>query len=167
MAIKSMPNGERSVAEAMTLDERLAAMEREEQELRFDAFTNEDALRLGLLMVEEAKRRGKRVTVDIAKRGQRLFLHAMEGTTVGNEDWIRRKNNVVARFGKSSWRFALELRARGEKSVAALGLPDSDYAAAGGGFPLAVRGEGIVGTITVSGLPDQEDHDLQIRKSVV
>lgn len=146
----------------MTPDERIAAMAAEEEQLQFERFTNEDALQLGLFIVDEAKKAGKLITTDISRQGQRLFLHAMEGTTIGNEDWIRRKNNTALQFGKSSWRFALELRQQG-RTVADLGLSGDDYAAAGGAFPLAIRGEGIVGTITVSGLPDQEDHDLLIR----
>lgn len=154
-------NSNGSVFTTMTTDERIAVMEAEERELQFDRFTNEDALQLGLAIVDEAKKLGKRITVDITRQGQRLFLHAMEGTTIGNEDWIRRKINTALKFGKSSWRFALELKSQG-RTIADLGLTEADYAAAGGAFPLAVRGEGIIGTITVSGLPDQEDHDLAV-----
>ncbi|WP_017691706.1 heme-binding protein [Paenibacillus sp. PAMC 26794] len=39
-------------------------------------------------------------------------------------------------------------------------LTSSDYVLAGGAFPLILKNERQVGTITVSGLPDEEDHDL-------
>lgn len=146
----------------LTIEQRIAQMEKEEQELQFMAFSNETALQLGLSIVEEAKHSGKRITVDITRNGQRLFLHAMEGTVAENEDWIRRKNNVVNHFGASSWLVALRLQNEGTTLEECYGLSFADYVGAGGGFPLVVKGEAQIGTITVSGLPDQEDHDLLI-----
>lgn len=142
--------------------DQLLQMDSEEQELRFKQFTNETALQVGLTIIEEAKRLGKNITVEIYRSGQRLFAHAMEGTSAENEDWIRRKNNVVQHFGQSSWHVALFARQEGTTIEERDGLPLSDYVGAGGGFPLFIEGEGLVGTITVSGLPDQEDHDLLI-----
>ncbi|MFC4101389.1 heme-degrading domain-containing protein [Paenibacillus xanthanilyticus] len=144
------------------LAERLLAMAEEERELQFDRFDNETALELGLAIIGEAKRQEKGITVEIYRGGQRLFAHAMAGTSAENENWIRRKNNVVNHFGQSSWRVALTVREEGKSLETDYGLPLADYVGAGGGFPLIVRGEGQVGTITVSGLPDQEDHDLLI-----
>lgn len=146
----------------LNINQRLQQMEQEEQELRFQSFTNENALELGFAIVEEARRNGQRITVDITRAGQRLFLHAMEGTTVENENWIRRKNNAANHFGTSSWHTACRLRSEGTTMEEKYGLPIADYVGAGGAFPLIVEGEGQIGTITVSGLPDQEDHDLLI-----
>jgi uncharacterized protein (UPF0303 family) len=41
-------------------------------------------------------------------------------------------------------------------------LPIEDYAAHGGCFPIQVEGTGIVGAVTVSGLPQREDHNLVV-----
>jgi len=38
----------------------------------------------------------------------------------------------------------------------------ADYATHGGSFPLAVSGAGVVGSVTVSGLPMRADHELVI-----
>ena len=42
------------------------------------------------------------------------------------------------------------------------GLPVADYATHGGSFPLAVAGAGVVGSVTVSGLPQRADHELVV-----
>ncbi|AOZ94466.1 heme-degrading domain-containing protein [Paenibacillus crassostreae] len=146
----------------LTIRQRIEQMEKEELELQFNSFTNDTALQLGLAIVEEARLTGKRITVDITVSGQRLFLHAMEGTVAENEDWIRRKNNVVNHFGWSSWHKALEMQNEGTTLEERYGLPFIDYVGAGGGFPLVQKDKGRIGTVTVSGLPDQEDHDLLI-----
>lgn len=146
-----------------TLEDQLLQMEKEEQELQFTEFTNETALQVGLRIVEEAKRNGKNIALDITRSGQRLFVHAMEGTTVGNENWIRRKNNVVGRFAMSSRRFAVWFKNQDKSLEELYGITEEDYAPFGGSFPLTVKGEGIIGTITVSGLPEYEDHELVVK----
>jgi uncharacterized protein (UPF0303 family) len=42
------------------------------------------------------------------------------------------------------------------------GLLLADYAAHGGGFPVVLRGTGLVGTVVASGLPQREDHALVV-----
>jgi len=66
----------------------------------------------------------------------------------------------VNHFSSSSWHTALRLRNENQSLEQDYDLSDADYVLAGGAFPLIVENEGQVGTITVSGLPDEEDHDL-------
>jgi uncharacterized protein (UPF0303 family) len=42
------------------------------------------------------------------------------------------------------------------------GLPLADFAAHGGSFPIRVHGAGIIGCVTVSGLPQRADHELAV-----
>ncbi|MFM6978264.1 MAG: heme-binding protein [Micrococcales bacterium] len=37
---------------------------------------------------------------------------------------------------------------------------ETDFAPAGGCFPVRVKGQGLVGTVTVSGIPQRDDHRL-------
>jgi len=140
----------------------LELLKQQEQELQFTTFTNDTALALGLKVVELAKQKGKAVAVNIARNGLVLFHHAMDGTHGDQADWIRRKNNVVARWGRSSYYVGVDHKHRNAVFEDAKHYAIEDYAAHGGAFPLIIRNVGIVGTVTVSGLPQAEDHALAV-----
>ena len=142
--------------------ELLKELRQQEEEIQFRSFTNDTALAVGTALLQETKRKGKSVSIDIVRNGQQLFHFAMEGTSADNDAWIRRKNNVVNRFGHSSYYMGVSLQSIGQTMEEKYLLSSSDYAAHGGAFPLIIRGVGVVGTITVSGLPQQEDHELVV-----
>ena len=142
----------------------LKVLAQHEQELQFTEFSNETALALGLALAEAAKRGQKAITIDICRNGQQLFHYAMPGTSADNDAWIRRKNNVVNRYGRSSFYVGTDFRARGKSFDADSRLDADQYAAHGGAFPVIIRGVGVVGTITVSGLPQAEDHEFVVRE---
>jgi uncharacterized protein (UPF0303 family) len=102
------------------------------------------------------------IVIDVRRFGQPLFYSAMDGTTPDNVEWVRRKSNVVARFHRSSYAIGLKERIKNETLLESQGLPVADYATHGGSFPLAVAGAGVVGSVTVSGLPQRSDHELVI-----
>jgi uncharacterized protein (UPF0303 family) len=145
-----------------TYQDLLQELLRQEQELQFNAFTNDDALRLGLALVERAKAGGKAVTVEIRRNGQQLFHCALAGTSADNDEWALRKSRVVDRYGHSSFHVGTRFRARGTTFEASSRLDPDRYAAHGGAFPILVRNVGAVGTVTVSGLPQEEDHALVV-----
>jgi uncharacterized protein (UPF0303 family) len=140
----------------------LQTLLRQEQVLQFTAFTNDMALELGMSLIDAARQAGKTVTVNIIRNGQVLFHHAMTGAPPDQADWIRRKANVVNKFGHSSFYVGSEAKSRGVDFSAIAHLAPLDYAAHGGAFPLIVRNVGPVGTITVSGLPQAEDHAMVV-----
>jgi uncharacterized protein (UPF0303 family) len=102
------------------------------------------------------------VVIDVRRVGQPLFYAALDGTTPDNAEWVRKKSNVVARFHRSSYGVGLSLKAKNETLLEKFGLPMADYAAHGGSSPLTVRGAGVVGSVTVSGLPQRADHELVV-----
>jgi uncharacterized protein (UPF0303 family) len=136
---------------------------REEELLQFTQFTNDTAIDLGLRIVEAARADHLPVTVDVCRNGQQLFHCALPGTTVDNDEWIKRKNRVVNRFGHSSFYMGTHYRSKQTTILESALLDPSEYAAHGGAFPVIVKDVGVVGTVTVSGLPQQEDHRLVVR----
>lgn len=142
-------------AEQADLLRELAA---QEETLQFVGCDNDAAWDLGVLMRELAQQRGHELVIEIRRHGQVLFHAATAGTSPDNDDWLARKRRVVERFGRSSYAVGLRAAYDGGSFTQSWGLDPTRYAADGGGFPLRVRGTGVVGTIAVSGLAAAEDH---------
>lgn len=140
----------------------LAELLSQERELQFDSFDNAAAWELGQRLVAAARAGGHGVTIDIARGEQQLFHAALDGTSADNDAWIRRKNNVVRRFGHSSFYVGRECEAAGGTLEERFFVDPREFSAHGGAFPIVVRGVGGVGTVTVSGLPQAEDHRLVV-----
>jgi uncharacterized protein (UPF0303 family) len=144
-------------------EQELQKLLREEEVLQFTSFTNDTAFAVGLRIVEAARTDGLSITVDICRNGQQLFHCALPGTSVDNDAWIERKNRVVNHFGHSSYYVGVYYASKSTTLQERALLDPTNYAAHGGGFPVLVKDVGVVGTITVSGLPQQEDHALVVR----
>jgi uncharacterized protein (UPF0303 family) len=147
---------------AETLEQELKRVEAEERELVLASFDNEDALELGLSLVEKARARQLPVAIDVERCGQRLFHVAMPGSAPDNAHWIERKKRLVNRTYRSSYSTGLRLRVQQRTLAESLSLDEKEYAPHGGCVPVVVRGVGFVGTVTVSGLPQREDHELVV-----
>jgi len=145
----------------MGVSEDLERVGLQERELQLPGLDAQFAWELGSRLRALAEERGLKIAIDVRRFGQQLFFAAMEGTTPDNAEWLRRKGNVVARFHRSSYGVGLNLKAK-DDTLEARGLPMADYASHGGSFPLAVAGTGVVGSVTVSGLPQRDDHELVV-----
>ena len=149
----------------MSVPDDLQAIIRQEATLVLSEFSPEVAWRLGTTLRDLAIARKQPLVVDIRRFGnphQQLFYCALDGTTPDNQRWVARKINVVARFHKSSYHVGRLLEQTGLSFADRYNLPEADYAAHGGCFPLRVANAGIVGAVTVSGLPQREDHNLVV-----
>lgn len=135
---------------------------REERLLQFERFDRDIATALGERLVALARTKGKPVTIQVSQGDAVLFRHALPGASPDHADWIRRKDNLVRRTGHSSFYTHVDVRQAGGDHDALPGLDMRDYAAHGGAFPIVVRGAGLVGTVTVSGLPGADDHALVV-----
>ena len=119
--------------------------------------------RSGTTLRDMALARNVPLVVDIRRFGaphQQLFYAALAGTSPDNQRWVARKIATVARFHKSSYHLGRLLAQSGLSFSARYNLPEEEYATHGGSFPLIVENAGIVGAVTVSGLPQREDHNL-------
>lgn len=143
-----------------TLD--LAALLDQEERLQFTTFDNNVAWRLGVALVEAARTRGLPVTIDITRSTQQLFHAALPGTNADSDEWIVRKGRSVRRFGHSTYYTGRSYTDRGRLFENEPHWDHLLHAAHGGGFPVLVRGVGLVGTIAVSGLPQDQDHELLV-----
>ncbi len=146
----------------MGLTEDMEQIALQERELQLPSFETAVAWDLGVRLRSLAEERGLAVVVDVRRFGQPLFYTALAGTTPDNVEWVRRKSNVVARFHRSSYAVGLRLKAKNETLAEQQGLSLADFAVHGGSFPLTVAGAGIVGSVTVSGLPQRADHELVV-----
>ena len=149
----------------MALAEDIVGIIHQEAELHFPHFDHNTAWTLGLTLRELAISRKLPIVIDVRRFGnpeQPLFYTALPGTTPDNPRWVQRKSNVVARFHRSSYQVGLHLQNTGATFSEKYALPDTDYATHGGSFPIHVTGTGVIGSVTVSGLPQREDHNLAV-----
>jgi uncharacterized protein (UPF0303 family) len=159
MSLTSTGNGPSAITEDRA---RIAEQERQ---LTFPAFDAHTAWAVGSTLRRLALDRGHSIVIDIRRFGspcEPLFYAALPGTTPDNARWVQRKSNVIARFHRSSYAVGLYLAESGSTISEKYALPEADYATHGGAFPLAVTGAGVLGSITVSGLPQRIDHELVV-----
>lgn len=143
----------------ITLEELLA----QEKRLQFNQFDTEAGLHIGLWTVDYARENDLPIVVDIWHGEHQLFHASLPGTNAGNDGWATRKARLVNKLKHSSFYFVQLLKSEGTTMEEKWQLSKDEYAAAGGCFPIIVAGEGIVGTIAISGLPQEDDHALAVQ----
>lgn len=134
----------------------------QERTLRFAEFSQETAWKLGQVLHAAALEARAPVAIDVSFFSMPLFFVALDGATPDNVDWIRRKRNTVQRFLRSSYATGLMLSRQKTTLEEKFLLSRADYAAHGGSFPIHVRKTGVVGAVTVSGLPQRDDHAMVV-----
>lgn len=134
----------------------------QEADLVFDSFSVELAHAIGMTLLERGKQQSLPIAIDVTRSGQCLFHAALDGATPDNAQWVQRKMRVVQRFGHSSLYMGALCRVKGVSLEEKYLLPDNEFAPHGGAFPVTVKGSGIIGSVTVSGLPQIDDHELVV-----
>jgi uncharacterized protein (UPF0303 family) len=140
----------------------IETIKRQEATLVFSEFDEAIAFEIGTAIRDRALAGNLPIIVDIRTFDRPLFYAALPGSNASNPDWARRKINVVKRFLRSTYRMVLEQQRPDRSFKIGEGLDIADYVLAGGGFPVTVKGAGVIGVIAVSGLPEQEDHGVVV-----
>ena len=147
---------------SLNIERDIARIAEQERRLRFGRFDEDAAWDLGSRLRALATARGVGVTIEIRLARETVFCCAMRGTSPANADWARRKRNTVELLSRSSYGVGRSMQQAGSSLEASMGLLTRDYASHGGSVPIFVEGGGCVGAVTVSGLPQREDHALVI-----
>jgi len=145
------------------MDEILQQLLLEEEELQFTNFNEETAWEIGSNLVKHGIIGRLPITIDITRGDHQIFHASRPGTSVDNDEWIKRKVRLVYRFGHSSFYIGQLLKSKGKRLEDAYLISESLYAPHGGCFPVIVKGTGVIGTITVSGLAQEDDHQLVVQ----
>ncbi|CAC9895142.1 unnamed protein product [Aureobasidium pullulans] len=146
----------------------LSAISQIDTSILFPTFTVPDAWDLGCLLRSRLSTFPSPTVISITlANGTPLFYTAVHpGITPDNSHWVARKSATVLRFGTSTWymhnKFQGDEKAFAEKYC--LQERAKEYAIHGGGFPVRVKGvEGVVAVIVVSGLKQQQDHQIIVQ----
>jgi len=137
-------------------------IEKQEEMLRFEHFSNSDAWDLGKFLVGKIHELQIELAVAIRRlNGNIIFQYASEKTTLNNQNWMQRKFNTVALMNCSSLNAWAQSFISGEH-VHTHGLSEKEYVFCGGGFPIRLQSGELVAVITVSNLPHEHDHQFLV-----
>ena len=135
-------------------------LKQQEEILRVEKMSAEDALALGVIMSGLAKEKYRKpIAIRIILGGHVAFSFLMDGTSMNNEWWMDKKLNTCRVSGVSSIRSLVEL-AEGIRPMESEFENEGDYALCGGCFPLRNAAGRLLGYVLASGMPHECDHQL-------
>jgi uncharacterized protein (UPF0303 family) len=121
-----------------------------------------DAMEIGEIAKSFGTQRGLPIAVEV-RIGDWIIYHAsLPRSTSENQWWIDRKARVVLLKHHSTIYERVSAEERGVDWHSENNLLDETHAIHGGGLPLITKGEGFVGVLLVSGLPQVDDHLLGV-----
>lgn len=144
------------------LEQDLQRLALQEQRLQLNQFDEATAWELGTRIKALCEARKVGVTIEIRRAKETLFFYAMPGVVPNNSEWVRRKRNTVDLLHRSSYAVGLAHQKESTSLPIKCGVSLNDYAEHGGSFPVRVKGVGCVGTVTVSGVPQRDDHAIVV-----
>ena len=135
----------------------------EQDRLVLPSLSVADALEIGQIATSFGVEQGLPIAVEV-RIGDWIIYHAsLPGSTVENQGWIDRKARVVMLKQHSTLFERVSAQERGVDWHEENGLLDETHAIHGGGLPLITQGDGFVGVLLISGLPQIEDHLLGVK----
>ena len=134
----------------------------EELLLTLPALDVADAMEIGEIAKSFGSQRGLPMAVEV-RIGDWIIYHvSLPGSTSENDWWISRKARTVMLKHHSTMYERVSAQERGVDWHKENNLLDETHAIHGGGLPLITKGEGFVGVLLISGLPQVEDHLLGV-----
>ena len=135
----------------------------EELLLTLPALDVADAIEIGEIAKSFGTQRSLPIAVEVRVGDWAVYHASLPGSTPENDWWIGRKARVV-KLKKHSTMFERVLaEEQGIDWHKENNLLDETHAIHGGGLPLITKGEGFVGVLLISGLPQVEDHLLGVK----
>ena len=132
------------------------------KKIELDKFDNRMAFEMGSKVIELAKSRNQHIAIEIVRLNQTVFLYVDDSLPMDKHNWLRRKTNVAKQFEESSLSVKNDLKEGNMTLDKTFGLDEKDFLAKGGAIPIFVKNVGMIAIITVSGLHDEEDHNIII-----
>lgn len=132
------------------------------RKIELDSFSNKIALEMGLTIIDLAKSRNQHIALEICRLNHTIFIYVDDNLPADKHNWLRRKANVAKQFEESSLSVKNNLKEGNMTLDKTFALDEKDFLAKGGSIPIFVKSAGMIATITVSGLHDEEDHKIVI-----
>ncbi|ENN83849.1 hypothetical protein RHSP_41497 (plasmid) [Rhizobium freirei PRF 81] len=151
----------RNEEKVLDYKELMEAIKEQEQSLILPGFKYEDAWCLGQSLYTKAIERHLPLFMEVFVNGGVRFAAASPKAHNNLADWVRRKRNLTLRMGQSSYLTDVMFKEHGI-SLEAFGMDLVNFGLGGGSIPIAVSDIGIIGAVTVSGLPNIDDHNLAV-----
>ena len=134
----------------------------EEEKLRFTDLSILDLIEIGNLATLIGIERKLPLAIELRLGDWTIYHASLPGSTVENQWWIDRKARVVLLKQHSTMYERVSAQERGVDWHKENNLLDETHAIHGGGLPLITKGEGFVGVLLISGLPQVDDHLLGV-----
>ncbi|MCT4137088.1 heme-binding protein [Elizabethkingia anophelis] len=130
--------------------------------IELDSFSNRIAFDMGVKIIDLAKSRNQHIAVEVCRLNHTIFLYVDDTLPVDKHNWLRRKANIARQFEESSLSVKNDLKEGNMNLEKTFGLDEKDFLAKGGAIPIFVKNGGMIAVVTVSGLHDEEDHNIII-----
>ena len=134
----------------------------EELLLTLPALDVAGAVEIGEIAKSFGVMRGLPIAVEVRLGDWTIYHASLPGCTPENDWWIGRKARVVKLKKHSTMYERVLAQERGVDWHKENNLLDETHAIHGGGLPLITKGDGFVGVLLISGLPQVEDHLLGV-----
>lgn len=103
------------------------------------------------------------VGVELYLNGKTRLQYLPNALAPDKENWLRRKRNTVLRFGMSTLDFYEKNDGNEDVFELKYGLNRSDYTSTPGSIPVFIEKTREVGTLTITGLAPEEDHEFALK----